>query len=350
MKSTLSKLIYTFLIFFVLFSCTETEPEQPLGEYDQGILIMNEGSFGSNDGDVYHLDPTTEELKPNIFEDANLRPFAGLLEDIVFEDGRIYLVANTGKVEIVDPGDFTSIGSVTSDLDISRSLTVNSGKLFISDYGPYDSDFNTPESYIAVVGDELGGSVTTKIPVSRKPEDLISVGKFVLVAGSEEGQVEVIDAETEEITETITVEGSPAVFFEADGQIFLYSVAAEQVIFYSIRPTDFSIASTDRFPIENATGKIAFGNNEIMYLLTSSGFPDYEDAIARVSLSNTTLEPNWYSGSGFYGIGFDQQRGEVYVANSNAFQGNGTITVLDESGDEIRSFDVGRGPSGFLMR
>lgn len=350
MKKPLLLLSKTFALVFILFSCNDSQPEIPLGEFDSGILILNEGAFGSNDGEVYHLNPATDELKPDIFESANGRPFAGLLQDLVFENDQLYLVANTGKIEIVNPGDFTSIGAVTTDLDQPRSLTVNSGKLFISDYGPYDVDFNTPESYIAVVQDVNGGGVSQKIPVSRKPEDLISFGKFILVAGSEEGMVEVIDAEEEEVIETIEVVGSPKVFFESDGRIYLYATGPEEVIFYSFNLDDFSLASTDTYPISNATGKIAFGNGDTVYVLTSSGFPEYEDAVATLSLFNSSVDPNWYEGSGFYGIGSDRLRGEIYLANSNGFQGNGTVTVLDESGNEVRSFEVGRGPSGFLFR
>ncbi|NVJ85917.1 MAG: surface layer protein [Algoriphagus sp.] len=350
MKNNFNQFIICLSLSLILFSCMENEPERILGEFDSGILIMNEGAFGANDGEVSHLNPSNGTLKTNIFETANGRPFAGLLEDLVYEDDKLYLVANTGKIEVVNPGDFTSLGTVNSGLDQPRSLTVNSEKLFISDYGSYDQNYGTPNSYIAVVKNILGGNVAKKIPVSRKPEDLISFGKYILVAGSEESKVHVIDAEKEEVIKTLEVEGKPAVFYEAAGKIWLYTTGSNEVYFYSFHLDNFTLATTNIFPIENATGKIAFGNNDIMYLLTSSGWPDYEDGIAQVSVLGPELNPKWYSGSGFYGIGFDKTRGELYLAYANGFQGNGTITVLDESGTEKRNFESGRGPSGFLMR
>ena len=350
MKTKLLQLGHVFVSLLILFSCIGNDPERPLGEYDRGILIMNEGSFGSNDGEVYHLNPSTNELKPDIFEAANGRPFAGLLEDMVNEDDKMYLVANTGKVEIVNPGDFKSLGAVTSDLDQPRSLTVNSGKLFISDYGPYDANFNTPSSYIAVVRNTLGGTVSKKIAVSRKPEDLISFGKFILVAGSEEGKVEVIDAEKEELVKSIEVEGNPSQFFEIDGKIYLFSSKADEVVIYSFHLDNFTLATSNWYPIANATGKIALSNSNTLYILTSSGWPNYEDGIGVLPLFGTSLQPKWYEGSGFYGIGIDSSKEEIYVANANGFQGNGTITVLDKSGNTVRTFDVGRGPSGFMMK
>ncbi|WP_026955466.1 YncE family protein [Algoriphagus vanfongensis] len=349
MKNRLIHFSRLIALAFVVFACSDSDPEAPLGEFDSGILIMNEGNFGTNDGEVYHLDPGTEELKANIFEEANSRPFAGLLEDLVLEDDKLYLVANTGKIEIVDPGDFASLGSVTTDLDQPRSLTVNSDKLFISDYGPYDASYATPDSYIAVVDNTLGGTVSNKIAVSRKPEDLLSSGKYIWVAGSEEGKIEIIDAETEEIIETLDVEGSPKVFLQVEGHTFLYATGATEIYFYNLNLGALAISNTYTLPVANASGRIAIGDNNALYLITSSGWPDYEDAVAKVSLTGG-VEENWYTGSGFYGIGFDPYRDEVYVSNSNGFQGNGTVTVLDENAAELRTYEVGRGPSGFLVR
>ena len=57
---------WALALFFV--SCTDDGPEIPSGEFERGVLIMNEGAFGANDGEVYHYDPATGEIKTNIFE------------------------------------------------------------------------------------------------------------------------------------------------------------------------------------------------------------------------------------------------------------------------------------------
>lgn len=349
MKLKFNQLSWAFLLSVILFSCNDSGSEQPLGEYEQGILIMNEGNFGTNDGEVYHLDPSTEVLKSNIFEAENMRPFAGILEDMVPVNGALYLVANTGKIEVVDAGTFKSLGAVSGDLDQPRSIAVADSKLFISDYGPYDESYATPDSYIAVVDGVNGGMVSKKIEVSNKPEDLFTYGKYVFVAGSEEGKVEVIDAEKEEVIKVLEVDGHPAQFFESEGRLWLYSTDSEEVYFQSFHMDNLTKATTSTLPVANATGRIAFGNDDLFYLLTSTGWPDYVDGVARVSVVGPELDLNWIEGSGFYGIGFDQSRDELYLANSNGFQGNGTVTVYSQDGTEIRNFEVGRGPSGFLF-
>lgn len=350
MRSLFNNQLWAFALLIFAFSCNDNGDEKPLGKYDTGVLIMNEGNFGTNDGEVYHYDPATGTLTADIFELENSRPFAGLLEDMVLEQDRLYLVANTGKVEIVNPGDFKSVGAVSADLDQPRSLATASGKLFISDYGPYDASYATPDSYIAVVSGLDGGTVKKKIEVSNKPEDLFVNGKFVWVAGSEEGKLEIIDADAETVSKTIEVEGRPVLFFEQSGEVWIYSYDSEKVYFQSLNVTSQTIKEVKTFDVPNAMGRIAFGEDNKMYLLTSTGWPDYEDAVAVASMADDSVDLDWTTGSGFYGIGYDQTRQEIYLTNSNGFQGNGTVTIFQKNGTEVSDMEVGRGPSGFLFR
>ena len=350
MKFTLKTQLRALALLFVLFSCEDSGNEKPLGAYETGVLILNEGAFGANDGEVFHVDPETGELKRNVFETENGRPFAGLLEDVVLVDERLYLVANTGKVEIVNSFDFKSSGAVVGDLDQPRSLDIAEGKLFISDYGPYEADFSTPNSYIAIVAGLDGGSIKKKIQVSNKPEDLFAKGNFVWVAGSEESKVEVIDARTESVVKTLEVKGQPTQFFEKDGDLWLYSYDSEKVYFQSFRLDNFTLKNLKEFGLPSATSRMAIGSDNRIYILTSSGWPDYRDAVAIVNFNDNSFVADWNKGSGFYGIGFDSERNELYVANSKGFQGNGEVVIYSEEGFELRKIEAGRGPSGFMFR
>lgn len=349
MKFKLNQLSWVLVLSLLLFSCDDSGSERPLGEYETGILIMNEGAFGSNDGEVYHLDPVSGTLKSDIFEAANTRPFAGLLEDMILEGDRLFLVANTGKVEILNAGDFKSLGAVANDLDIPRSLAVVGSKLFISDYGPYDENYNTPDSYVAVVEGLNGGPIKKKIEVSNKPEDLFVSGKYVFVAGSEEGKVEIIDAENETIFKTLEVLGSPKQFFLEAGVLWLYSTGDDEIYFQSFRLDNLTKTNLITLPLADATGRITFNKDGTIYILTSSGFPSYNDAVAKVSIVNSTFDAEWIKGSGFYGIGFDNKLELLYVADAKGFQGNGTVTVYRENAQVDSELTVGRGPSGFMF-
>ncbi len=349
MKYLFKNQLGALALITLLFACENGGDERPLGKYDTGVLIMNEGNFGTNDGEIYHFDPTTGSLMRDIFELENGRPFAGLLEDMVLEQDRLYLVANTGKVEIVNPSDFKSIGGVTGDLDQPRSLATKGTKLFISDYGPYDASYNTPDSYVAVVSGLDGGTVKKKIPVTNKPEDLFVHGKYVWVAGSEEGKIEIIDADTEAVTKTLEVEGNPVQFFELNGEVWVYAIEYDKIFFHSLNLSGQTIKDTKSFPVANPTGRIAAGQGGKIYLTLSTGWPDYIDNVVEVSLVDNYARM-FKNGSGIYGIGFDQDRKEIYVANAKGFQGNGEVVIFSEDGTELQKMEVGRGPSGFKFR
>jgi DNA-binding beta-propeller fold protein YncE len=195
-----------------------------------------------------------------------------------------------------------------------------------------------------------GGMVKKKIEVSNKPEDLIAFGKYVFVAGSEEKKVEIIDADTETVTKTLEVTGKPVQFFEQRGDLWVYSYDRENVYFQSFHRDNLTKKNFLQVPIANATSRIALGEDDRIYILTSTGWPDYKDGIAVTSIFDSTLIPSWKAGSGFYGIGFDKARQEIYVANSKGFQGNGEVIVYRKDGSVVKTLEVGRGPSGFLVR
>jgi hypothetical protein len=347
-----SKLFTAFwALALFLVSCSDDRPEIPLGEFEKGVLIINEGAFGANDGEVYHYDPASGDIKADIFESKNGRPFAGLIQDLVEAEGRVYLVANTGKVEVVDPKDFASLGAVDADLNISRSIAVANQKLYISDWGPYDGNFNSPESYIAVVNGLNGGTVSKKIPVPSQPEGLIVAGNFLYVACAAAKKLQVISLATDAVTSSQDVEGTPSQLLIIDGRLYLFARDAGHIYFHEINRNNFNIQNTIKIPLANATSNFAIGDGGEAYVLTSTGWPDYNDAVAKVSMNSASVvNPSLFTGSGFYGIGFHPESKEIYIADNNGFQGNGTVIVINGSGQTVKTLEAGRGPSGFLFK
>lgn len=347
-----SKLFTAFwALALFLVSCSDDRPEIPLGEFEKGVLIINEGAFGANDGEVYHYDPASGDIKTDIFESKNGRPFAGLIQDLVDAEERVYLVANTGKVEVVDPKDFASLGAVDADLNISRSIAVANQKLYISDWGPYDGNFNSPESYIAVVNGLNGGTVSKKIPVPSQPEGLIVAGNFLYVACAAAKKLQVISLATDAVTSSQDVEGTPSQLLIIDGRLYLFARDAGHIYFHEINRNNFNIQNTIKIPLANATSNFAIGDGGEAYVLTSTGWPDYNDAVAKVSMTSASVvNPSLFTGSGFYGIGFHPVDKEIYIADNNGFQGNGTVIVINGSGQTVKTLEAGRGTSGFMFK
>jgi DNA-binding beta-propeller fold protein YncE len=347
----LTSFLLAALVALVFVACDPSGKEVPLGAFEKGVFIINEGAFGANDGEVYHYEPVSGTLTANLFESKNSRPFAGVLQDLVIDDGKIYLVANTGKIEVLEEKTFKSTAAFGANFNIPRSLKVANKKLYISDWGPYDANWESPNSFVAVVENINQGTIQKKISVSSRPEKMMLVGNRLLVACSAAKKLEIINLSTEEVISSLTVEGSPFSFLEYQGKTYLYSFDDSNVYFHEILNTNFTITRTIKIAVSGATSNLALGDNGEVYVVTSTGWPTYNDAVVKLSLLNSSvISANFYTGSGFYGLGYDMKNKQIYIGDNNAFQGNGVMIILNAEGKVIQQLNVGRAPSGFIFK
>jgi hypothetical protein len=343
---------YFLALSLFIYSCDSSRGEGPLGEYEKGLLIINEGNFSSRDGDISHYNFNTGEVQQNIFEKVNNRPFAGLVQSLFEFEDYFYLVANTGKVEIVNKNTFQSLGSVEgNDLNIPRSAIIADNKIYISDWGPYDDNFASPNSYIAIVDNKLGGEVSKKAKTSSRPESFYQINNDLLIACSAAGKIDVMRIGIDTVSRSIDVTGTPVRFLENGGKLFLFARNSSAVFFHEINKNDYSISQTTEINISRPTSKLTWGKNGEAYVITSTGWPDYEDAVAKISItSGQVIDAALYEGNGFYGIGFDNFDKNIYVSENNGFQGSGTAIAINQSGVEVKTIPTGIGPSGFIFK
>ena len=95
------------------------------------------------------------------------------------------------------------------------------------------------------------------------------------------------------------------------------------------------------------------GGGVNIYLLTNSYAPDFsftENSVVKIRTNDPQSTDVIFSSKNLYGIGVDPESNIIYLANSNAFIGNGTIIRIDSEGNEIDTFPAGRAPNGFIFR
>lgn len=343
------KLAFQKLIFTLLVSCATEPVEMPRGAYEEGVLVINEGAFGANDGEIFHYETESGEMESSIFEKANARPFAGLIQNMRSFGANRYLVANTGKVEIVRSDDFVSVGAVNEGLINSRSLLATDGKLFISDWGAYDENWNNPESFIAVVNGLEGGSVSKKIAISSRPEGMTFLGDRILVACQQEQLISVINPENETVEKTVSVSGTPFYFFNYANRTYLYANDAENVYAHRLDPVTFEVEETQTFGVVNSiyNGNFALtGSGELVVISNQAD----EDVVVKLSLGTGTVsEARFYSGKNFYGLGYDEATQTLFIGEHAGWQGNGSVLRINSDGALIDQLPAGRGPSGFYF-
>jgi hypothetical protein len=342
------RLACKLFLFALLVSCGTDPVEIPRGAYEIGVLIINEGAFGANDGEVYHFDRISAEVEANVFQNTNSRPFAGLLQDMVSYEDFTYLVANTGKVEVVQSADFIAVGAVSNDLVNSRSMVRADGDLFISDWGPYDATWSNPESFVAVVEDITGGYIAYKIPTPSRPEGLAFVGDRILVA-CQMGSIAIIEVGEDEVEKTVSVDGTPFSFFDYQGSTYLYASDSEKIYLHKLHSATFEVEETLEFPVNNSiyNGNFTINNNGELFVISNQAT---KDVVVKLSIpSASVVNQDFYSGSNFYGLGYDDNTQTLYIGEHNGWQGNGTVMRINAQGELIDQTAVGRGPSGFYF-
>jgi hypothetical protein len=353
MKNTYRKLLLGLLLPLFIACGTDPDPILKGTTYDHGVLIINEGNFSSGDGEITHYDPITEELTSDLFQTVNGVILAAYIEQVRLYGDKAFIVdSNQGaaKVVVVDKASFVEKGRVEG-LEIPRDVAVVDNKMFITDWGNYDEqgNYTNPHSFVAVA-DVNGGQVSDKIPVSSRPQSIIEFEGNIFVTCQASKEIVKINPSTLEIINRVIYEALPSEFLVNEGNLILYSTLDQKIHLAEIDPETLAATETI-YGIPNSSRLILDGSGEA-WALTSTYSSDYsytENAVLNFPLSGTGPISTIYEARNLKGIGLDKVNSQLYIADDNGIQGNGTVIITDLQGEEIKKLDVGRVPSKFYF-
>lgn len=347
MKRSVRVKAFLFVFFIAISACNKND-ETPRGEFATGVIVVNEGNFGDADGSVGFYDPAKETAVQDIYEKANGESLSGTIQSVYFYEDNAYIIDQSGnKIEVVEAETFKHVATINQGLDVPRYMTVVNGKGYVSNWGPYDQNYDLPDSYIAVI-DLKNFNVIKTLNTQNGVEGMITIDDKVYAAASASNVVHTIDSELDEIVGGFTTPSGPRVF-ALDGHGKLW-VLCNDYVSSAIARLDVSSELVDKsFSVAGGAKSIAVDNsgNNIYYLSTPYGASagvfeiDYTATFA-------PLEPI-ISGDGFYGLGVDTSDGTIYVGKSNGAD-NGTVILYDSEGNELSNFSSGRFPNGFVFR
>ena len=309
------------------------------------VYVMAEGGYSAGTSSLSMLDAATGTFEQNIFTTSTL----GLYPDgLVFYNDTLYLAeqgsyGGSGKIYQLD-----TLGNVLN----SAVVGVNPFSIAIANNKAYLT--NGPDNSVSVVNlSDL--SLDTTITVGVYPQEIIAYENYVFVGNTEEymgtvdSTVMVIDAETDEIIDTIVVAPDPASFAITNDRYLLVgcSVYGYGDTIYKIDLTTF--AKVDSFTVAD----YGFGkdisvdpNSNTIYFLGS-----YSDV---VSLDLETGESSAVvSSTNFvypYGYSYDYVNNTHYVADAKDFSANGSLTAYDSLGTVINSYETGVAPRRIVMK
>lgn len=327
----------------ILFSCNNNEPELPKGDYDNGILVTNEGAFSGGTGTVNFIseDYTVEEAK--VYNKVNNENIGTILQSAGFNGDDIYLIANVGnKISIANRYTMQKITEITTDLNNPRYIAFANGKGYVTNWG---SGSDTADDYVAVINLETN-TVESKISVVEGPEHIIAYGSTLYVShkgGWGSGNsVTAINATTNSVIKNIQVGDIPdELIIDNSGNLL---VSCEGKALTSWNPTEVlgslvKINTTTNEVDSTLTFDAGFHpnvivlNNQSIYMGTSSGVYKMSESSTQIpssSIINTTVKT------------LAVKDNKIYVTDALDNQVNGTLKIFDATtNSELKEFTVG---------
>lgn len=350
------------LVFFTSCSSEETTPSPyvPQGNFDSGVLVLNEGNFQQPNASISYISFDFSRTQNDIFFGVNPDTTLGdTAQSIGFNGNLAYIVVNaSNKIEIVNRYTMVKVGAITSGLESPRYIAFANGKGYVTNWGS-----GVGGGTIKVI--DLGSNtVTATIVVNDYPNKIIENAGKLYVSHNNLGEkgttISVIDSSTNSVTTSIEVGDLPDTMkIEGDhlwvsclgisdyltpanntsGSIVQINLASNAII-QSLFPAD----NTERIDYMDLYG------NHIFYSKGSKIF--------KFSLTGTTLpETPAFTTDAIYVYGFAVKNNKIYVADAKTFNVNGEVKIYSSGeqfnskplGTLLKTVEVGVGPNGFYF-
>lgn len=354
----LKKLPYLLLLSLFFFtSCVddddttflEEEEEIELrGDYDKGILVSNEGPFGSGTGTVSFISEDFSTVNHAIFNEVNGGDLGNVVQSIGFEGDKGYVVANNSHhIKVVDRYTFEEIATITEGLNNPRYFVAVGTTGYVSNWG---DPFDDTDDFVAVI-DLNTNTVSSNIPVVFGPEKIVSNGVNIYVAHQgafgQNNSISVINTTTNEVNTSIIVGDVPNSLQLVGTNLWVlcggnpsFTGNETNGSLVKVDLTTNEVSQTLDFALTDHPSQLSRENETLLYSLNGGVFS--------IDINATELPTNSIIDGFFYTM--IAKEGILYATDAGDFQSNGTLKVFDLSTfEEEQSIEVGLIPGGIYF-
>lgn len=343
----MKKINYLCVLMFsaILFgSCSDDNdtPDEPLGDYENGYFVTNEGPFQNGSGTITFIGGDGM-VSQNVYNQVNGEDLGNIVNAMTIEGDKAYIVVNNShRVVVVNRYTMEKEAIIDGeDIDNPRHFVAVDGKGFISNWGdPFDSG----DDFITVISLE-SNSVLDKISVEEGPEQMIVSGNklFVCLQGGygSNNKVVVIDTSNNSILDTIEVGDVPESIV-TDSKGYLWVLCSGQPAYtgnetpgflYKIDPSDYSF-STMEFETVQHPSLLNSELGALFYALDGKVYEIDEDASELPADAIDGLDGFFYS--------MLVDGGQLYATDAKDFSSEGDLKVFDvKSGTRLETIGTG---------
>ena len=340
-----SKLFLVTLFGSVLFvSCDDSDGDSdaPLGAYDNGMLVLNEGSPSA--GSITFIGNDLTTIQQNVYGAENGGDgIGGYVQSIFFKDEKAFIISGSNKITVVNRYTFKLIDKVETGLAAPRYGVVVNGKAYVTNQATFGS---LTDDYVAVINlstYEVESTIAVNAVAERISEEN---GKLYITNGTygNGNSVTVINPATSAIVKTINTGISPVSFEEENGILYVlcsnYNDASKIV---KINVSTDAIVGEVAFPatLVNAQN-LNIEDGKIYFSVNSNVF---STALNSTSVSATPLFTS--TATTLYGLTVEDNK--IYITDAKDYQSDGKAFIYSTSGTLQKEFTVGLIPNGFYF-
>ncbi|PXY44245.1 YncE family protein [Flavobacterium hydrophilum] len=344
-----SKLFLIALSASMFVSCSNDDEDsnEPQGVYDNGFLILNEGSdvkgtvsFLNNDLVTF----TKDVYGPN---NNNDNP-GGYLQNIFFNGDNAYIISGGSNViNVVNRYTFKLVDKIETGLKNPRYGVVKDGKAYVTNANTYsymNPETGNTDDYVAIINLKTN-KYESKIDLNATANRLVlENGKLYITEPFDSTKLLVVNIATKKLEAPVEI-GSKADCIEEENG-FLYILrrpSGNRSEIVKVKLSDKSVSKIT-FP-ESLDGAVYMDieDDKVYYTVGNSVYAINANATTASTTPILTATTEGY----FYGFAVNDNR--IYIADSGNFGSDSKAFIYNLTGTLEKEIAVGIGPNGFYF-
>lgn len=341
--------IYVLLLCasFFMVSCSSDKnsaPDEPLGIYDNGLFVLNEGGTSPSSSSVTFIG-NTGTVEQNVFGTVNPGAFGmgTYLQDMFFDATRAFIISGSAnKITVVDRYTFQFIATVDTNFSNPRYGAVINGKAYVTNSADF---FIGTDDFLTVI--DLSNYATSKVPLGDWSEKVIEDSGKLYVSNGYFGSgssISVFNPANNTIEKVIALGYTPNSLKKENGM--LYVLGSTKLTKINLA-TNTIVGTPLSLPVGQTDAKnLAIDNNTLYYTV---GTGVYKMAITATAAPQQPLF-SYVSGSDFGAMyGFAVHDNHIYIGDGGDFISSSYMLDYSTAGVLNATHTVGVAPNGFYF-
>lgn len=348
------KYLSGFLMVLFFVACKKPPTEQPNlpEQYENGIVLLNEGLFEQNNASLSFYSYAQSQVFQLVFKNENGRGLGDTAND--FEaytlngnDYIIIVVDVSSQVEIIERYSLKTVAQIPlfdgENAREPRRVKVNGDRAYVCNF----------DGTVAVIN--LNNyTVESLLEVGANPDGLAIVEDRLYVSNSGglhfpvyDSTVSVINMNTNSVEETFKTRiNAASMVVDSEGDIYLVSRGNHTDIppaLVRINTTTNEVEEVLDIPV----GSIALLNDWLYW------YHQDEEAVYRYNVLTETPEGSPFINASdydnFYGIHIDAEESQIYCVDANGYVNSATVMAYNLSGTFLFEFTAGLNTNSLIF-